>query len=66
MRGLGVNVAVDDELDSAKVLRLGPAIFYPLILDEGSKKDYYLLAVGFDAVGGIDIDEGDSMGSSDP
>jgi hypothetical protein len=38
-------------------LGLGPAIFYPLILDECSEEYDYLFTIGFDAVGGMDIDE---------
>ena len=55
--GLGVDVAVDDLEDGAKVLWLGPAIFYPFILNESSEEDNNLFAVGLDAIAGVDIDE---------
>jgi hypothetical protein len=42
-------------------LRLGPAIFYPFILDESSEEDDNLFTVRFDAIGGMDIDERDTM-----
>jgi hypothetical protein len=59
--GLRVDVAVDDEQDCPKVLWFGPAIFYPFILDECSEEDNDLFAVGLDAIGGMDIDERDTM-----
>ena len=55
--GLGVDVAVDDLEDGAKVLWLGPAIFYPFILNESSEEDDNLFVVGLDAIAGVDIDE---------
>jgi hypothetical protein len=36
---------------------LGSAIFCPFILVESSEEDDHLFAVGFDAIGGMDIDE---------
>ena len=64
--GLGVDVAVDDVEDGAKVLWLGPAVFYPFVLNESSGEDNDLFAVGFDAIGSVDIDERDAMRSTDP
>jgi hypothetical protein len=64
--GLRVDVTVDDEQDGTKVLWLGPAIFYPFILDESSEEDNNLFAVGFDAIGGMDIDERYAMRGTDP
>ena len=54
--GLGVDVAVDDVEDGTKVLWLGPAVFYPFVLNESSEDDDDLFAVGLDAIGGVDID----------
>ena len=48
--GLGVDVAVDDVEDGTKVLWLGPAVFYPFILNESSEEDDNLFAVGFNAI----------------
>ena len=64
--GLGVDVAVDDVEDGTKVLWLGPAIFYPFVLNESAEEDNNLFAVGLDAIGGMDIDERDTMSSTDP
>ena len=64
--GLLVDVAVDDVQDSAEVLWLGPAIFYPFILNESSEEDNNLFAVGLDAIGGVNIDERDTMRGTDP
>jgi len=45
-------------VDCTKILnRIVPAIFYPFILDESSEEDDNLFPVGFDAIGGMNIDE---------
>jgi hypothetical protein len=59
--GLRVDDTVNNEKDCTKVLWLRPAIFDPFILDESSEEDDNLFAVGFDAIGGMDIDERDAM-----
>ena len=63
--GLGVDIAVDDVEDGAKVIWLGPAVFYPFVLNESSEEDDNLFAVGLDAIGSVDIDERDAMRSTD-
>ena len=44
----------------------GPAIFHPFILDESSKEDYNLFALGFDAIGDMNIDKGDTIRCANP